>query len=43
LIVMMQWRPEGLWPSEVRRRELHAGETTAELDQGADLLPAEPR
>jgi branched-chain amino acid transport system permease protein len=43
LIVMMQWRPEGLWPSEVRRRELHEGEVTAELDQGADLLPAEPR
>jgi branched-chain amino acid transport system permease protein len=43
LVVMMQWRPEGLWPSEVRRRELHAGEVTAELDQGADLLPAEPR
>ncbi len=43
LIVMMRWRPEGLWPSEVRRRELHAGEVTAELDQGADLLPAEPR
>ncbi len=43
LIVMMQWRPEGLWPSEVRRRELHAGEATAELDQGADLLPVEPR
>jgi len=43
LIVMMQWRPEGLWPSEVRRRELHAGEAAAELDQGADLLPAEPR
>ncbi len=43
LIVMMRWRPEGLWPSEVRRRELHAGEATAELDQGADLLPAEPR
>jgi branched-chain amino acid transport system permease protein len=43
LIVMMQWRPEGLWPSEVRRRELHAGDVTAELDEGADLLPAEPR
>ncbi len=43
LIVMMRWRPEGLWPSEVRRRELHAGEATAVLDEGADLLPAEPR
>ncbi len=43
LIVMMRWKPEGLWPSEVRRRELHAGEATAALDEGADLLPAEPR
>jgi branched-chain amino acid transport system permease protein len=25
LIVMMLVRPEGLWPSEVRKRELHAG------------------
>ncbi|MGH7087259.1 MAG: hypothetical protein ACREFN_20005, partial [Acetobacteraceae bacterium] len=24
LIVMMRWKPEGLWPSEVRSRELHA-------------------
>jgi branched-chain amino acid transport system permease protein len=43
LIVMMQWRPEGLWPSEVRRRELHVGDVSAALDEGADLLPAEPR
>jgi branched-chain amino acid transport system permease protein len=43
LIIMMRWKPEGLWPSEVRRRELHAGEATAELDEGVDLLPAEPR
>ncbi len=43
LIVMMRWKPEGLWPSEVRRRELHSGEATAALDEGADLLPAEPR
>ena len=27
LIVMMLVRPEGLWPSAVRRRELHAAET----------------
>ena len=27
LIVMMLVRPEGLWPSAVRRRELHADET----------------
>ncbi|MGH7070986.1 MAG: branched-chain amino acid ABC transporter permease [Acetobacteraceae bacterium] len=37
LIVMMRWKPEGLWPSEVRSRELHAaagepeGLTAAEL------------
>ncbi|HEY6431854.1 MAG TPA: branched-chain amino acid ABC transporter permease [Acetobacteraceae bacterium] len=43
LIVMMRWKPEGLWPSEVRRRELHAGDMAAALDEGADLLPAEPR
>jgi branched-chain amino acid transport system permease protein len=27
LIVMMLVRPEGLWPSAVRRRELHATDT----------------
>ncbi len=43
LIVMMRWRPEGLWPSEVRRRELHTGEMEAQLDEGADLLPAQPQ
>ncbi len=31
LIVMMLVRPEGLWPSEVRKRELHAGEEQLEL------------
>jgi branched-chain amino acid transport system permease protein len=30
LIVMMLVRPEGLWPSEVRKRELHAGEEQLE-------------
>ncbi|MBN8907236.1 MAG: branched-chain amino acid ABC transporter permease, partial [Rhodospirillales bacterium] len=40
LVVMMRLRPEGLWPSDVRQRELHAGDETAALDAGADLLPA---
>ena len=30
LIVMMRWKPEGLWPSEVRSRELHAAAGEAE-------------
>jgi branched-chain amino acid transport system permease protein len=32
LIVMMLVRPEGLWPSAVRRRELHAAEEEAALE-----------
>ena len=32
LIVMMLVRPEGLWPSAVRRRELHADADTAALE-----------
>ena len=32
LIVMMLVRPEGLWPSAVRRRELHAEGEEAELE-----------
>jgi branched-chain amino acid transport system permease protein len=32
LIVMMLVRPEGLWPSAVRKRELHADEETAALE-----------
>ncbi len=39
LVVMMRLRPEGLWPSEVRRRELHAGDETRVLD-AAGALPA---
>src|SRR6185503_11651155 len=31
LIVMMRLRPEGLWPSDVRQRELHASDETLEL------------
>jgi branched-chain amino acid transport system permease protein len=41
LIIMMRLRPEGLWPSEARRRELHSSDETLALDAGADLLPAQ--
>ena len=41
LIIMMRLRPEGLWPSEVRRRELHGSDETLALDAGSDLLPAQ--
>jgi len=43
LIVMMRLRPEGLWPSDVRQRELHAADETIALDAGADAVPAQPR
>jgi branched-chain amino acid transport system permease protein len=43
LIVMMRLRPEGLWPSDVRQRELHAADETLALDAGADAVPAQPR
>jgi branched-chain amino acid transport system permease protein len=43
LIVMMRLRPEGLWPSDVRQRELHAADETLALDAGADPVPAQPR
>jgi branched-chain amino acid transport system permease protein len=41
LIVMMRLRPEGLWPSAARRRELHSRDESLALDAGADLLPAQ--
>ena len=41
LVVMMRFRPEGLWPSDVRQRELHAQDETLALDAGADAVPAE--
>jgi branched-chain amino acid transport system permease protein len=41
LIIMMRLRPEGLWPSETRRRELHSSDQALALDAGADLLPAQ--
>ena len=43
LIVMMRLRPEGLWPSDVRQRELHAADETLVLDASADAVPAQPR
>jgi branched-chain amino acid transport system permease protein len=43
LIVMMRLRPEGLWPSDVRQRELHAADESLALDAGADAVPAQPR
>jgi branched-chain amino acid transport system permease protein len=42
LIVMMRLRPEGLWPSDVRQRELHAADALT-LDAGADSVPVQPR
>ena len=33
LIVVMLWRPAGLWPSSVRRRELEAGDSIAQQEQ----------
>ena len=41
LIVMMLVRPEGLWPSAVRRRELHAEGETAE-HEGIQAEPVSP-
>ena len=41
LVVMMHLRPEGLWPSEARQRELHSRDETEALDEGADLLPVQ--
>jgi branched-chain amino acid transport system permease protein len=43
LVVMMRLRPEGLWPSDVRQRELHAADETLALDAGADAVPVQPR
>jgi branched-chain amino acid transport system permease protein len=33
LIVVMLWRPAGLWPSSVRRRELEAEDSIAQQEQ----------
>ena len=37
LIAMMLVRPEGLWPSPIRRRELHAEEEYADLEEPRPL------
>ena len=41
LIVMMRLRPEGLWPSEARQRELHSRDESIALDAGSDAVPAQ--
>jgi branched-chain amino acid transport system permease protein len=41
LVVMMHLRPEGLWPSEARQRELHSRDETLALDAGVDAVPAQ--
>ncbi len=43
LIVMMRLRPEGLWPSDVRQRELHAADEALAFDAGTDAVPAQQR
>jgi branched-chain amino acid transport system permease protein len=43
LIVMMRLRPEGLWPSDIRQRELHAADETIALDAGTEPLPVAPQ
>lgn len=40
LILIMRWRPEGLWPSSTRRRELHAHDHVVQHENG-DLVDAE--
>jgi len=41
LIVMMLVKPEGFWPSAIRKRELHAGENDYEFDEHADAKVGE--
>jgi branched-chain amino acid transport system permease protein len=40
LVVMMLYRPEGLWPSAARQRELHADENV--VPEEAQAEPAQP-
>jgi len=37
LIVTMLLRPEGLWPSPVRRRELHEADLERESDEAEEV------
>jgi branched-chain amino acid transport system permease protein len=39
LVLMMLLRPEGLWPEEARRRELHADESEPAAEPGAGSEP----
>jgi branched-chain amino acid transport system permease protein len=39
LIAMMLYKPEGFWPSAVRKRELHAGEDGLHVDQELPHAP----
>jgi ABC-type branched-subunit amino acid transport system permease subunit len=41
LVLMMLFRPEGLFPSQRRRRELHIAEDMAETDGGGDEFGVE--
>jgi branched-chain amino acid transport system permease protein len=41
LVLMMRLRPEGLWPSEARQRELHSRDETLALDAGSDPVPVQ--
>ena len=38
LIIMMRIRPEGLWPSPVRRRELHSDDQILEMEEPEESL-----
>ncbi len=40
LILIMRWRPEGLWPSRTRRRELHAKPNDMQ-HENSELVDAE--
>ena len=42
LVLVMRWRPEGLWPSSQRRRELHAHDRVAQQEDSS-LVDVERR
>jgi len=41
LVIMMRVRPEGLWPSPTRRRELHADDAVAETAAASIVIAAD--
>jgi branched-chain amino acid transport system permease protein len=41
LVIMMRIRPEGLWPSPTRRRELHADDTVQEAEADPAIVAAD--